>query len=99
VELSEYTHEPVIQDERFVVCSAEPRCHAKAPSVVALAPVSKRLTLKFSSSLFSSTAADDSRIRSRTGGNLMLFGAKPDGEFDSAYTSAVQARIPNGVQT
>ena len=43
----------------------------------------------------------ESQLRgaSRTGGKLMLFGAKPDGEFGFDYTSAVQARIPNGVQT
>ena len=99
MELSEYTHEPVNNDERFVVYSAEHRGHANTQSALTPVPVSRRLALKFRSSLFSNTAADDARVRSRTGGNLMLFGAKPDGEFDSAYSSAVQARIPNGVQT
>ena len=98
MELSEYTHEPVNNDKRFVVYSAEHCGHANAQSALTPIPVSRRLALKFRSSLFSSTAADNARVRSRTGGNLMLFGAKPDGEFDSAYSSAVQARIPNGVQ-
>jgi hypothetical protein len=99
VELSEYTHEPVNNDERFVVYSAEHRGHANAQAALTPVPVSRRLALKFRPSPFSSTAADDVRVRSRTGGNLMLFALRPDGEFDCSYTSAVQARIPNGVQT
>ena len=87
MELSEYTRETVNNDERFVVYSAEHRGHANAQSVVALAPVSKRLALKFSSSLFASTAAYDSRARSRAGSTLMLIGSDPDLEFNSAHPS------------
>ena len=99
MELPEYTHEPANYDERFVVYSGEHSGHANAQSALTPVPVSRRLALKFRSSLFSSATADDARIRSRTGGDLMLFGAKPDGEFDSAYKSAVRARFLNGVQT
>jgi hypothetical protein len=90
VELSEYTHEPVNNDERFVVYSAEHPGHANTQSALTPVPASRRLALRFRCSLFSNTAADDARVRSRTGGNLMLFDATSDGEFDSAYTSAVR---------
>jgi hypothetical protein len=99
VELSEYTHEPVNNDERFVVYSGEHRGHANAQSALTPVPVSRRLALKFSSSLFSSTAADDSRARSRLGSSLMLIGAHPGVEFNSAHASDAQARRPNEVQT
>jgi len=99
VELREYTHEPVNNDERFIVYSAQHRGHANAQSVLTPVPVSRQLALNFSSSLFSSTAADDSRARSRAGSSLMLIGPNPDVEFNSAHASDAQARGPNGVQT
>ena len=96
MELSECTHEPVSKDEGFVLNSAGSRHHAQ--SVVALAPVSNRLALRFGSSLFSSAEADDSRARRRARISLILIGANPDIEFDSAHASDAEARSPNGVQ-
>jgi hypothetical protein len=95
VERSEYTHEPVSNDQRFVVYSAEHLGHANARSALTPVPISKRLTLKFSSRLFSSTAADDDAgVRSRAGSSLMLIGANSDVELNSAHASA-RARNPN----
>ena len=97
MERSEYTHEPVNNDERFVVYSAEHLGHANARSALTPVPISKRLTLKFSFRLLSSTAAeDDARVRSGTGSSLMLIGANSDVEFNSAY-AFTQARNPNEV--
>jgi hypothetical protein len=99
VELSEYAHEPVNNDERFDVYSAEHRGHANAQCAFASVPVSRRLALKFSSSLFASTAADDSRARSRAGSTLMLIGPNPDLEFNSAHPYDAQDRTDNEVIT
>ena len=95
MERSEYTHEPVNNDERFVVYSGEHSGHANAQSALTPVPVSRRLALMFRSSLFSSTSEDDARVRSRAGSSLMLIGANSDVELNSAHASA-QTRNPNG---
>lgn len=65
MELLEYTHDPVNNDERFFVYSAEHRGHANAQCAFTPVPVSRPLALKFKSGLFLSTTADDARARSR----------------------------------
>ena len=52
MELPKYTRDPVNNDERLVVYSAEHRGHANAQCAFTPGPVSRPLALKFWSSLF-----------------------------------------------
>jgi len=92
VELPEYTQEPVNNDERFVVYSAEHRGQANARWPFTPVPVSRPLALKFKSGLFLSTTTDDARARSRRVAVWMLIGATPAAGFESADAPDAQAR-------
>jgi len=92
VNLSKYTHDPVNNDERFVVYSAEHRGHANAQCAFTPVPVSRPLALKFKSGLFLSTTTDDARARSRRVAVWMLIGATPAAGFESADAPDAQAR-------
>jgi hypothetical protein len=100
VELLKYTHDPVNNDERFGVRSAERRGHANAKCAFTPVPVSRPLArLKFKSGLFLGTTADDARAPSRRVSVWMLIGATPTAGFDCADAPDAQARSHDEVIT